>query len=51
MQDIDKIINPDAPFERYKQWALWGVLAAIVGALAWIAMRLYQQTTTQARQE
>lgn len=51
MQDIAVLDNPNASFERYKQWALWGVLAAIVAALAWIAMRLYQQTTTQATQE
>lgn len=48
MQNIEALNNPNASFERYKTWALWGVLAAIVAALALIALRLYQQTTTQA---
>ena len=51
MQNIEALNNPNASFERYKTWALWGVLAAIVAALALIALRLYQQTTTQAPKE
>ena len=51
MQNIEALNNPNAAFERYKTWALWGVLAAIVAALALIALRLYQQTTTQAPKE
>ncbi|ATQ82609.1 hypothetical protein MOTT16_01450 [Moraxella osloensis] len=51
MQNIEALNNPNASFERYKIWALWGVLAAIVAALALIALRLYQQTTTQAPKE
>lgn len=51
MQNIEALNNPNASFERYKTWALWGVLAAIVAALALIALRLYQQTTTQATKE
>lgn len=51
MQNIEALNNPNASFERYKTWALWGVLAAIVAALAFIALRLYQQTTTQAPKE
>ena len=51
MQNIEALNNPNASFERYKKWALWGVLAAIVAALALIALRLYQQTTTQAPKE
>lgn len=47
MQNIEALNNPNASFERYKTWALWGVLAAIVAALAFIALRLYQQTTTK----
>ena len=51
MQNIEALNNPNASFERYKTWALWGVLAAIIAALALIALRLYQQTTTQAPKE
>jgi len=51
MQNIEALNNRNASFERYKTWALWGVLAAIVAALALIALRLYQQTTTQAPKE
>lgn len=51
MQNIEALNNPNASFERYKTWALWGVLAAIVAALALIALRLYQQTTTQVPKE
>ena len=51
MQNIEALNNPNASFERYKTWALWGVLTAIVAALALIALRLYQQTTTQAPKE
>ena len=51
MQNIEALNNPNASFERYKKWALWGVLAAIVAALALIALRLYQQTPTQAPKE
>lgn len=51
MQNIEALNNPNASFERYKTWALWGVLAVIVAALALIALRLYQQTTTQAPKE
>ena len=51
MQNIEALNNPNATFERFKSWALWGVLAAIVAALALIALRLYQQTTTQAPKE
>ena len=51
MQNIEALNNPNASFERYKTWALWGVIAAIVAALALIALRLYQQTTTQAPKE
>ena len=51
MQNIEALNNPNASFERYKTWALWGVLAAIVAALALIALRLYQQTTTQPPKE
>ena len=47
MQNIEALNNSNASFEPYKTWALWGVLAAIVAALALIALRLYQQTTTQ----
>nr|WP_312276711.1 DUF3999 family protein [Moraxella sp. CTOTU46711] len=51
MQNIEALNNPNASFERYKTWALWGVLAAIVAALGLIALRLYQQTTTQVPKE
>ena len=51
MQNIEALNNPNASFERYKTWALWGVLAAIIAALALIALRLYQRTTTQAPKE
>ena len=51
MQNIEALNNPNASFERYKTWALWGVLAAIVAALVLMALRLYQQTTTQVPKE